>query len=152
MSVRRLTPELIEKAAALAATGLPVPSVAEACGVSASGFRAWLQRARQGDGDGLEVALLERIQAGQVEAEQNLLNRVVEHSRQDWRAAAWCLTHHPRHREMYGDAAALRREQERVLGLVATGIQSSGLSIEQQQRLITALLATGVALPQGEEP
>jgi glycosyltransferase involved in cell wall biosynthesis len=133
---------------ALAATGLPVPSIAEACGVSPSGFRAWLQRAREGNGDELEVALLERIQAGQFEAEQTLLTRVLNHSAQDWWAAAWCLTHHPRHRELYSDAAALRREQQRVLGLVADGILASRLTDAQKQEVILCIKARGAGLPE----
>jgi hypothetical protein len=62
------------------------------------------------------------------------------------------LSHHPRHREHYSDAAAMRREQERILGLVAQGIERSGLSVELQQRLILSLGAAGVGLPAGEEP
>jgi hypothetical protein len=148
MAHRILNAELIEKATGLAALGLPVPSIAEGCGVSPAGFRAWLQRAREGSGTALEVALLERIQAAQVDAEQSLLLRVLSHSSQDWRAAAWCLTHHPRHREQWSDAAATRREVQRVLGQVVAGIESCRLPEVQKQELLLNLAARGIGLPE----
>jgi hypothetical protein len=148
MAHRILSAELIARAGELAALGLPIPSVAEACGVSPSGFRAWMKRARDGEGTALEVALLEQIQAGQVEAEQTLLLRVLSSSREDWRAAAWCLTHHPRHRDQWSDAAATRREVQRVLGQVVVAIESCRLPEEQKQEVLLSLAARGIGLPE----
>jgi hypothetical protein len=49
---------------------------------------------------------------------------------------------------LYSDAAALRREQQRVLGLVADGILASRLTDAQKQEVILCIKARGAGLPE----
>ena len=63
--------------------------------------------------------------------------------------AQWWLTHHPTTRDTWSDAAATRREVSRVMAEVCAAIETSGLSAEEQTRLLLALQARGLGTQQG---
>jgi transposase-like protein len=126
-------------------------SIGRACGVTAPALYGWLKAAREGTGDQLEIRLLHTIQEAHTKGEARLVKRLQQLADDgDAKACTWMLSHGPA-RESWSDAAAVRREVSRVLGLVADGIQSSRLTPEQQQEVILAMRCRGVGLPE-EEP
>ena len=54
------------------------------------------------------------------------------------------LTHHPLIRDSWSDAAATRREIDRVLGQVAKGILESRLPDDQKAAVMLSIRAQGV--------
>jgi hypothetical protein len=65
----------------------------------------------------------------------------------NWGAAAWMLQHDPEHRKLWGDREQIRTAVDAELGKVATGIERSGLTTEQQRIIILSLRAAGVGVP-----
>jgi hypothetical protein len=63
------------------------------------------------------------------------------------RSAQWLLEHHPAHRPVWSDQGAVHRALHQLLGAVADGIATSGLSIDDQQRVILAMQARGAGVP-----
>jgi len=140
----KLTPKLIERASAAANAGGALPTIATACGVHIDTVTMWLRDARNGKGGELHMAFLRAIQEGQHQAELRALSKITAF--EDSRDAQWWLTHHPRTRDTWSDAAATRRAVEQVLTGVAKGLSESGLTPDQQQAAILAMRANGVGV------
>jgi hypothetical protein len=145
---------MIPVAQELAAAGSSLPVIAAAFGVDRKTVWNWIQAGKSGSGSELHTRFFHAIQSGAGEVEKTCLNALARalHSgdcRDSTPAATWMLTHHPLIRDSWSDAAATRREIDRVLGQVAKGIAESGLLLEQQQALILSIRANGVGVGDG---
>ena len=145
----KLREEHIAKAAEVAEAGGALPTIARAIGVPYGTFKHWFYRGRDGSGTELETAFWEAINKGQADSEYQALKKISDSV--DTRDAQWWLTHHPTCRDTWSNAAATRREVARVLSEVCAVIESSGLSAEEQTRLLLALQARGLGAQQGEQ-
>jgi transposase len=142
---RRLDAELIQKAYDLARLGLSNKSIARGCGISQSTFYEWKKAGEENPGT-LYAELSEAIRRGSADGEEELVNSLkVSASNGSERAASWLLTHSPKHRETWSDAAATRKEVTRVLGSVVDAIRNSNISLDDQRDLLLALQAQGLA-------
>lgn len=141
---RKLNQDLIAKAARYAALGWSQRSIAEACGVSEQQFCEWLGNAKKEDATELEVELSEAIQEAALTGEEALVRKIAEGDNRD---AQWLLTHSPRWRNTWSDAAALRREVGSVLATVVQVVQQSDLTPEQQDHLLLRMQAAGLGAP-----
>jgi hypothetical protein len=137
----KLNQELIQRAARLTALGWSCNAVADACGVSYSAFRQWLDNAQGDDPTELELALLAAIQEAGSAGEERLAAKIADG---DTRDAQWLLTHSALWRDRWSDAAATRREVYKALTGVVQVIQQSDLTPEQQDRLIMRMQAAGI--------
>ena len=142
-----LKPELIEVAEEAAAAGGALSTIAAACGVHTETVENWLKAHRNGKGTELHEAFFAAVQRGQHQAELRAVRKICEFA--DSRDAQWWLTHNPRTRETWSDAAATRREIDRVLGQVAKGILESRLPDDQKQAVMLSIRAQGI---QVQEP
>lgn len=149
-SHRHLTPEVVARARDLAADGLPLASIAAGCGVGYSSLRWWLKRARDGEGSDLELALLSAMQEGAADGERELLGRIRGAAAAEWKAAAWLLSHSPRWREHFSDAGYERRAERQTLAAVVQAITATGLTLEDQRRLLLQLRAHALGAPEPE--
>lgn len=142
---------MISKAQDLAAMGCSAPAIAAELGVNRSTVWHWLKKGRDGTGSDLHARFSDAIEKGTALVEKRCLSALAralqsDECRDSTPAAQWMLTHHPKCRDNWSDAAATRREVERVLGQVAQGISSSGLSSEQQQAVLLSMRAAGVGV------
>lgn len=142
-----LTPQLIEVAEEAAAAGGALSTIAAACGVHTETVENWLKAHRNGKGTELHEAFFAAVQRGQHQAELRAVRKICEFA--DSRDAQWWLTHNPRTRETWSDAAATRREIDRVLGQVAKGILESRLPDDQKAAVMLSIRAQGI---QVQEP
>ena len=142
-----LTPRLIDVAEEAAAAGGALSTIAAACGVHTETVENWLKAHRNGKGTELHEAFFAAVQRGQHQAELRAVRKICEFA--DSRDAQWWLTHNPRTRETWSDAAATRREIDRVLGQVAKGILESRLPDDQKQAVMLSIRAQGI---QVQEP
>lgn len=150
MGYKVLSRELIRRAGDLAAIGLPNLSIAKGCGVSEATFYAWLKAARDGTGGELEAELMDTIQAAHTRGEAKLVKRLHQLAEEgDSRSTTWLLSHGPQ-RDSWSDAAATRREVDKVLGMVCEGILGSRISLDAKREVLTIIRAKGVGLE--EEP
>ena len=145
---------MIPLAQELAAEGFSMATIAARLGVGRSTVWDWLQTAKSGKGNDLQNRFLDAIQSGAGNVEKKCLSALAralgsDECRDSTPAATWMLTHHPLIRDSWSDAAATRREIDRVLGQVAKGIAESGLPLEQQQALILSIRANGVGVGDG---
>jgi transposase-like protein len=139
-----LTPELIEIAEEAAAAGGAISTIAAACGVHVDTVTNWTKAHRDGKGSELHEAFFKAIQRGQHQAELRAVRKICEFA--DSRDAQWWLTHNPRTRQTWSDAAATRREIDRVLGQVAKGILESRLPDDQKSAVMLSIRAQGLQL------
>lgn len=138
---RKLTADLIPRARELAALGLPLALIADALGVHRGTLHRWRTEAGT---EGLERDLCDAIEEGQREGVLRLLGQLREAAACDWRAAAWLLTHSPATREHFSDAGYERRAVRQTVAVVIQAITTSGLSLNDQERLLTHLQAQGL--------
>jgi transcriptional regulator with XRE-family HTH domain len=137
----KLNAQLIEKAGRLAALGWSQKAIAEACAVSEQQFSEWINNGRGPDSTELEAELSLAIQEAATAGEISLVAKIKDG---DTRDAQWLLTHSPRWRERWSDAAATRREVTSTLTTVVQIIQQSELTPEQQDRLLLQMQAAGL--------
>jgi transcriptional regulator with XRE-family HTH domain len=137
----KLNAQLIEKAGRLAALGWSQKAIAEACAVSEQQFSEWINNGRGPDSTELEAELSVAIQEAATAGEISLVAKIKDG---DTRDAQWLLTHSPRWRERWSDAAATRREVTNTLTTVVQIIQQSELTPEQQDRLLLQMQAAGL--------
>jgi len=137
----KLNPNLIEKAARLAALGWSQRNIAEACGVSDEIFRLWLSNAQGDTPTELELCLFGAIQEAAAAGEEALAAKIANG---DTRDAQWLLTPSARWRDRWSDAAATRREVLNTLSTVVQIIQQSDLTPEQQEQILLRMQAAGL--------
>lgn len=133
----KLRPEHITRARELAALGLPLASIAEACGIHRSTLHEW--RAQNPD-------FSDAIHEGHRQGEQALVDRMHAAAHQgDTKAAQWLLTHCPAWRDHWSDAAATRAAVQKVLGAVVDVLMHCPeLSPDQRERLLLEFQARGL--------
>jgi transposase-like protein len=148
---------MIPLAQELAAEGFSMATIAARLGVGRSTVWDWLQTARSGKGNDLQNRFLDAIQSGAGNVEKKCLGALAralasEECRDSTPAATWMLTHHPLIRDSWSDAAATRREIDRVLGQVAKGILESRLPDDQKAAVMLSIRAQGVHVlePEGD--
>ena len=146
----KLNPKAVETARKLSALGCSVPTIAQEIGVHKVSVYNWIKDGEEGRSE-LARQFLDAIQSGSGKVEQTCLSALAKalHSdecRDSTPAAQWMLTHHPRLRDRWSDAAATRRAVDQVLTGVAKGLSESGLTPDQQQAAILAMRANGVGV------
>lgn len=136
-----LTPELVATAKKIAAMGGAPQTIADACGVSLRTVVRWIQEGKEQKSE-LAVSFWRAIQEGQHAAEIAAIQKVLES--QDPRDAQWWLTHHPRTRETWSDAAADRRAERKTVATVLEAMAAAGLPADLEQALILQMQARGL--------
>ncbi len=122
--------------------------VANACGVSLSTVKLWLQHGRKGTGNDLHTRFSAAIQEGHFEAERKAVEIIT--SSGDPKSLAWWLTHHPATRETWSDAAAERKTERRTVATVLEAVAASGLTPDQEHTLLLQMQARGLGAVQRE--
>lgn len=145
---RKLTAEKVKRAEELTALGLPMLSIAQALGVNRCTLREWIAAGLEPNASELESALAAAIQRGRVEGEERLLQHLHKMAEKgDTRAATWLLSHSPRWRGEWSDAAHARREVQRVVQMFVQALeQDSTLLPTQRERVLLFVRAQGLAL------
>lgn len=141
---RKLSPELIARVRELAATGLPVASIAAGVGCHRSQLWEWRKRGEDGTGSQLEADLADAIREGRAEGERAIVARLA--ASRDGADARWLLTHSPAWRDGWSDAAAERRALAAQCGRVMQALDSAALPPEVERRLLLHLRAAGVGV------
>lgn len=141
----KLTEDLVQAAQQHAAAGLPVALIAEKIGVHPQTCNRWLREADERPEDSLHRQFRAAIFSSDAEYCRQLLAGLKK-SADDGNAwsATWLLTHHPRLRDHFSDAAADRRVERRTMASVVDAIASSGLPPEQERLLLLNLQARGL--------
>src|ERR1041385_5116775 len=85
-----------------------IETACRCAGITRGAFYNWMQKARDGIPEYVEIA--ERVEQAQAEAEANRVELIHVASRDDWRAAAWWLERV--HRERWGVDTKLIIEQK----------------------------------------
>lgn len=65
----------------------------------------------------------------------------------DWKAAAWLLEHHPRHRLRFGNQEQIKTAIEATLVRVCRGLDLAGLSLQEQRPVLLGMRAAGARVP-----
>lgn len=110
----------------------------------------WVQNAKSGSGDALEVEFWKAIQEGRAEGELTHLEKIHGGDSKD---SQWLLTHSVHWRHNWSDNAAAQRAVQRQMEGVAAGIEAMPfLSHDQKHDALLFLHARGlgVMLPQQE--
>lgn len=151
----KLTTELVARAKQEAAHGFPVALVADRLGIGRSTASRWIQSADEKGEDSLEYQFREAIFLADAEKCQKLLSGLQIAAVGDvekgiapnaW-AATWLLTHHPRLRDHYSDAAAERRTERKTVAQVVEAVAAAGLSAEDERRVLLQIQARGLGDP-----
>ena len=138
-----LTAEMVAAAAEVAAKAPTLRAIGHALGVRPGTVRDWIRKGEAPDAPPLHAAFSAAIHGALAQAETALVAKIAAGEPRD---AAWLLTHSPFFRDDWSDAAAVRREVSRVMAEVCTVIESSGLSAEEQTRLLLAMQARGIGI------
>jgi AcrR family transcriptional regulator len=143
----KLTPELVAKAREIAAEGLPVALMAARLGVGRSTASYWIKNAEQLGEDSLEYQFREAISLADAEKCQQLLSGLdklaTAESPSIW-AATWLLTHHPRLRDHFSDAAAERKTERKTVATVLEAVAAAGLPADLEHTLLLQMQARGL--------
>ena len=151
----KLTTELVAKAKLEAGHGFPVALIADRLGIGRSTASRWIQNADEKGEDSLEYQFREAIFLADAEKCQNLLSGLQVAAVGDpangiapnaW-AATWLLTHHPRLRDHFSDAAAERRTERKTIAAVVDAIAAAGLTPEDESRVLLQINARGLEMP-----
>jgi hypothetical protein len=76
--------------------------------------------------------------------EQQALNEIRAAGRNDWRASAWLLQHHPTTRMRYHDIARTMADRSQIMDRVMKAAADAGLSAETRYQFVLALQAIGL--------
>ena len=146
----KLTEELIADIEKLCARGLPDSMVRAVADVSDRTWRRWLEDAETAEPDSLLYRFRRATQSGVAKVNNRYLGYLHEQAENgNVNAITWYLTHHPKLREVWSDAAATRREVQATLQAVVQAIQASDLTPEQQDHLLLRMQAAGLGTPAG---
>lgn len=149
----KLTPELVERANGLASEGLPIDLIADRLGVGRRTAHTWVKNADEKGEDSLEYRFRQAIflaDAAQCESLLSGLRQSAENGNA-W-SATWLLTHHPRLRDHFSDAAADRRTERKTVATVLEAVAAAGLPPELERTLLLQMQARGLgaAVQEGE--
>lgn len=153
----KLTPELVERAGTLAAAGLPMALIADQLGIGRRTAFTWLKSAEGKEEDSLECQFRQAIFLADAKECENLLSGLRLAARgttstppNPW-AATWLLTHHPRLRDHFSDAAADRRVERKTVATVMDALASAGLNPDDERRVLLQIQARGLGTPPADE-
>ena len=153
----KLTAELVKAARLEAAHGLPVALIADRLGIGRTTAHNWINNAETKGEDSLEYQFRDAIFQADAEECKNLLSGLrlaakgdEKNSPNAW-AATWLLTHHPRLRDHFSDAAADRRVERKTVATVMEAIASATLAPDDERRLLLQIQAHGLGLPPADE-
>ena len=143
----RIDPRFLATADRLASAGLSLRDIAAGLKVSNSWLHARLSAAKAGTGTPEDADLLDCIQGAQMRGQMSLVESLIKNAKEgDSRAATWLLSHAPSTRGRWSEAAAVRRESERLMGVVGGVVQDAkqrGWITPDAERLL--LLSLGAA-------
>jgi hypothetical protein len=152
----KLTTELVKAARIEAAHGLPVALIADRLGIGRTTAHTWIRNADNKGEDSLEYKFRAAIFLADAEECKNLLGglRTAASGSKDnpgnpW-AASWLLTHHPRLRDHFSDAAAERRTERKTIATVVDAIAAAGLAPDDERRVLLQIQARGLGTPADE--
>ena len=91
--MRQLSPAQRETILAVIATGATVEAAAGAAGCSRRSISRWRRRGEQDDATPEEIDFYQRYRQAEGRAEMEALRAISAAADEDWRAAAWFLTH-----------------------------------------------------------
>lgn len=124
----KLTPEVADKFVKLLEEGHYRKVACAAVGISYQAFLNWLAKGEEGDERYVEFQ--QRVTAAESKLEIDLLNRIVTHSLEDWRAASFALER--RFPTRWGDAKAvqvkLEAERDAMLDALVKALEKRGLA------------------------
>jgi hypothetical protein len=153
----KLTSELVKAARIEAAHGLPVALIADRLGIGRTTAHTWIRNADSKGEDSLEYKFRAAIFLADAEECKNLLGglRTAASGSKDnppnaW-AASWLLTHHPRLRDHFSDAAADRRVERKTVATVMDALASAGLTPDDERRVLLQIQARGLGTPPADE-
>lgn len=149
----KLTPELIQRAKDLASLGLPLALMAARLGVGRATASTWIKNADKLGEDSLEYQFREVINIADAERAGNILsglNKLATAETPNFFAATWILTHHPRLRDHFSDAAAERKTERKTVSTVLEAISATGLPSDLEQSLLLQMQARGLGTTQQE--
>lgn len=138
-----LTPEMVESIGRYIGTGITEAQAAAAAGIPYSTLRYWLTLARQGRG-GLHAELLAVTTRARTASEVRATATIVRATAEDWRAAAWWLTHHPSTRGHWSEAGAIRHACAQQLEQVIDAVEATIRDGQLRHQLLEALKFRGV--------
>lgn len=145
----KLTPELVAQARELSSEGLPIDLIADRLQVGRRTAHTWVQNAdAKGEGS-LEYQFRQAIFLSDAEQCSNLLTglRKSADNGNPW-SATWLLTHHPRLRDHFSDAAAERKVERRTMATVLDAVAAAGLPADLERTLLLQLQARGLGAQQ----
>lgn len=147
----KLTPGLIAQAQEHAAEGLPVQLIADRLGVHRATANRWIQQADEKGEDSLEYRFRAAIFMADAEHCTNLLGGLHKSAKDGnaW-SATWLLTHHPRLRDHFSDAAAERKTERRTIATVLEAVAAAGLPADLERNLLLQMQARGLGAAQQE--
>lgn len=149
----KLTPELVERAREIAADGLPVELIAEQIGVHRTTCSRWIREAEEKDDDSLHSQFRSAISIADAEYCRSLMVglKASADNGNPW-SATWLLTHHPRLRDHFSDAAAERKTERKTVATVLEAVAAAGLPPELERTLLLQMQARGLgaAVQEGE--
>ena len=158
----KLTTELVAKAKQEAAHGLPLALIADRLGIGRRTAQTWIRDAETKGEDSLEYQFRRAIFIADAEECKNLVNCLrdaalpppppegvegAERKAPNLWAATWLLTHHPRLRDHFSDAAAERRTERKTIAAVVDAIAAAGLTPEDESRVLLQINARGLEMP-----
>jgi transposase len=153
----KLTSELVQAARLEAAHGLPVALIADRLGIGRTTAHTWIRNADNKGEDSLEYQFRAAIFLADAEECQNLLGGLRKSAAgtddtpgNAW-AASWLLTHHPRLRDFFSDAAADRRVERKTVATVMDALASAGLTPDDERRVLLQIQARGLGTPPADE-
>jgi hypothetical protein len=159
----KLTADMVEKARQEAKHGLPLPMIADRLGIGRTTAKNWVRNADEKGEDSLEYQFRAAIFIADAEECKNLVSCLRDaalpppppegQQRRDpniW-AATWLLTHHPRLRDHFSDAAAERRAERKTVSTVMDALAAAGLTPDDERRVLLQIQARGLGTPPADE-
>lgn len=149
----KLDQDLINRARQLAGMGLPNKSIAAGIGVSYTQLKQWLQNAQGQDPTPEESALSAAMRLGALAGEATLIDRLHRQAESDPKCSTWLLSHSPKWRDAWSDSAQVRREVNKLAGIVVLALeQTESLTPEQRREVLLRIQAQGAALQVADMP
>lgn len=140
----KLTEELLAEVEKLCSRGLPDCMVRAVADVSDRTWKRWLEASETAEPDSLHYRFRRITQSGVAKVNSRYLGYLHEQAENgNVNAITWYLTHHPKLREVWSDAAAERRAVQRSQERTVTTIEQSTLTPEQKRELMLRLASVG---------
>lgn len=147
----KLTPELVAQAREVAADGLPVELIAEQIGVHRTTCSRWIREADDKEDGSLHQQFRSAIFLADAEYCRTLMAglKASADNGNPW-SATWLLTHHPRLRDHFSDAAAERKTERRTVATMLEAMAAAGLPADLERNLLLQMQARGLGAAQQE--